>query len=137
MNTNLYVIRPIRWSALILMLTLVATNVFAAADEFTERFDFAPGQTLKLDLSSGGSVTIEGWDQPGIEVTYGDEHNSLDQYSIDFEPSTTGLSVNASQSKHADSSNGRLRRSTASMSWSSESNSGSHSGFTAAPSMDP
>ena len=104
MNINLYVIRPIRWSALILMLTLVATNVFAAADEFTERFDFAPGQTLKLDLSSGGSVTIEGWDQPGIEVTYGDEYNSLDQYSIDFEPSPTGLSVNASQSKHANSS---------------------------------
>jgi len=86
------------------MLTLMATNLPAKDNQFTESFDFASGQTLNIDFSSGGSVTIEGWDQPGIEVTYGDEHNSLDQYKIDFESSATGLSANASELKHGNGS---------------------------------
>jgi hypothetical protein len=45
------------------------------ADEFkqpkaanTERFDFAPGGTIRID-GSYGSLTVEGWDQPAVEIT--------------------------------------------------------------------
>lgn len=105
MNINTNNMRPIRWSALICTISLMATNVYAADNQFTESFDFKPGQLLSLDLSSGGSITIEGWDRPGIEVTYGDKRNSLDHYKIDFENNAAGLSVNASALKTNSSSN--------------------------------
>lgn len=34
----------------------------------TEHFDLPPGGTLRL-VNSTGEVTIEGWDQPGVEMT--------------------------------------------------------------------
>jgi DUF4097 and DUF4098 domain-containing protein YvlB len=95
MNINLSIIRSIRMSALIGTTMLMATQVLAADNQFTERFDFEPGQTLSLDLSVGGSIKVEGWDQAGIEVTYGDQQTSLDHYKIDIENVAGGLSVDA------------------------------------------
>ena len=34
----------------------------------TEHFDFAPGGTIKIERSSG-CLSVEGWDQPQVEVT--------------------------------------------------------------------
>jgi len=34
----------------------------------TERVDFAPGGTIRID-GSYGSLTVEGWDQPAVEIT--------------------------------------------------------------------
>jgi len=46
-----------------------------AADEFkqpqvtnTERVDFPPGGAIRID-GSYGSLTVEGWDQPAVEIT--------------------------------------------------------------------
>lgn len=95
MNINMIMNGPIRLSALFCTAMLVASQLSAAENQFTERHDFKPGQTLSLDLTSGGSITIEGWEQPGIEVTYGDKRNSLDNYQIDFKNEANGLSVSA------------------------------------------
>ena len=99
MNINMNIIRSVRLSVLIGTTLLIATQVSAADNQFTERFDFEPGQTLSLDLSVGGSIKVEGWDQPGIEVTYGDKLTSLDHYKIDIENSASGLTVNANTLK--------------------------------------
>jgi DUF4097 and DUF4098 domain-containing protein YvlB len=99
MNINMNIIKPIGRSVLFCTAMLVAIPVFAADNQFTESFDFEPGQTLSLDLRVGGSIKIEGWDQPGIEVTYGDKHASLDLYKIDFENTERGLSVSANELK--------------------------------------
>jgi DUF4097 and DUF4098 domain-containing protein YvlB len=95
MNINMNIIRSFRLPALIGMTLLIASQAPAAESKFTERFDFEPGQTLSLDLTVGGSIKVEGWDQPGIEVTYGDKHTSLDVYKIDIENTAAGLSVDA------------------------------------------
>ena len=97
MKTYFSSVRPIRWSALIFSLVVMTSNLPAADNQFTESYDFKSGQTLSLDFSSGGSITIEGWDQDGIEVTYGDKRNSLDYYEIDFENNAAGLSVKADE----------------------------------------
>jgi DUF4097 and DUF4098 domain-containing protein YvlB len=75
--------------------TGLATTTVFAADEAVENFDFQPGQTLNLDFSEGGSIHIEGWDQPGIEVRYEDDDHGLDRYDIQFESSVEGLTVSA------------------------------------------
>jgi DUF4097 and DUF4098 domain-containing protein YvlB len=97
MNINMNIVRPIRLSALICTAVLIATPVSAADNQFTESYDFESGHTLSLDLSVGGSIKIEGWDKPEIEVTYGDKYTTLDHYKIDFENNSGGLSVNANE----------------------------------------
>ncbi len=96
MKTNMTSFKSIRTGTFICMAMLLATNLSAADNYVTENFNFEPGQLLSLDFPSGGSITITGWDQPGIEVSYGDKNNSLDHYDIQFENNTDGLSINAS-----------------------------------------
>lgn len=49
-------------------------------------------------------MVIEGWEQAGIEVTYGDEHGDLDRYDIHFENIGGGLSVVANLAENHSSS---------------------------------
>ena len=93
MNINKSIYRPICLSALFCTAMLMATHAPAAGNQFTESYQFQPGDTLSLDLTSGGSISIEGWDQSGIEVTYGDKYNSFDEYTFDFENDANGLSI--------------------------------------------
>jgi DUF4097 and DUF4098 domain-containing protein YvlB len=99
MNINKSIYRPICLSALFCTAMLMATHAPAADNQFTESYQFQPGDTLSLDLTSGGSISIEGWDQSGIEVTYGDRHNNLDDYTFDFKNDANGLSIKASLAK--------------------------------------
>ena len=61
---------------IVLFLSMLAVTLpLFGADEFkqpqvtnTERVDFAPGGTIRID-GSYGSLTVEGWDQPAVEIT--------------------------------------------------------------------
>jgi DUF4097 and DUF4098 domain-containing protein YvlB len=39
-------------------------------DARTYEFDVSPGETIRFDLESGGSVSLRGWDKPKVEVSY-------------------------------------------------------------------
>lgn len=53
------------------LVAMVTTPVSSSTDDArTYKFETSPGQTVRLDLKSGGSVTIVGWDEPGAEVSY-------------------------------------------------------------------
>jgi hypothetical protein len=62
---------------LALTAALAETPVFAAADTVgkpaevitTDRVDFAPGGTIRID-GSYGVLNIEGWDKPEVEITF-------------------------------------------------------------------
>jgi DUF4097 and DUF4098 domain-containing protein YvlB len=36
----------------------------------TYKFDVSPGETIRFDLESGGSVSLQGWDKSKVEVSY-------------------------------------------------------------------
>ena len=93
MKINLNIFKPLHLPVYICSTILLATNALALDNHLTESFNLEPGQLLSLDFSTGGSIPIEGWDQPGIEVTYGDKHGSLDNYDIQFENNANGLSI--------------------------------------------
>ncbi len=61
--------------AVIFFLSMLAVTLSSFAEELkqpqvtnTERVDFAPGGTIRID-GSYGSLTVEGWDQPAVEIT--------------------------------------------------------------------
>jgi len=56
-------------SMLAVMLPLFGADQFKQPQATnTERLDFAPGGTIRIN-GSYGSLTVEGWDQPAVEIT--------------------------------------------------------------------
>lgn len=53
-----------------LIATAVAPMSSRSDEKLTRTFDVAPGQTITLELKSGGSVSLAGWDKPQAEVVY-------------------------------------------------------------------
>ena len=58
-------------------------------------FDAQPGGTLVLELRSGGSIDVEGWDRNQIEIVYGDPENDQADFEITFDQRSDGLAVAA------------------------------------------
>jgi DUF4097 and DUF4098 domain-containing protein YvlB len=61
--------------------------------EATREFQASTGQTLTLDLESGGSIKIMGWSQSGIVVSYNRGGPDGKQVRVEFEESGRGLKV--------------------------------------------
>lgn len=75
------------------------------ADERVESYDFASGQHLKVDLDNGGSVSVQGWDSSGIEVTFNDSRRKLDEYKIEVGETANGLRIHSSRIERNGGSN--------------------------------
>jgi DUF4097 and DUF4098 domain-containing protein YvlB len=80
--------------ALVLGLVLVAGPLHAKGGwEATREFSASTGQTLMLDLKSGGSVKITGWSQSGIVVSYNRGGPDGEHVRVGFEESGHGLKI--------------------------------------------
>lgn len=86
---------------------LLSTSV-ALADERVQNYPFNAGQTLTLELRSGGSVTVEGWDQSGIELSLDEGRRSLDDYRIEVSPNANGLRIQTELKRDNGGSNLKL-----------------------------
>ncbi len=78
------------------------------ADERVQTYAFSSGQKLELDLNSGGSVTVVGWDQAGVELSLSDRKRDLDEYRIDVTPTADGLRIFSELIKRNGGSNLRV-----------------------------
>jgi DUF4097 and DUF4098 domain-containing protein YvlB len=67
----------------------------AAHAELVETHAFDEGQTLEFDMVSGGSVYVEGWDQPFAEIRINDRGSNLEDWQISIEPDGESLKVKA------------------------------------------
>jgi len=79
--------------ALAAMAVLLAAGAVAGADEIVKKFPVSSGQKVQIDLSDGGSVTVEGWDEEEVQVTCSDKHRDLEDYDIDIEKTRYGVKV--------------------------------------------
>jgi DUF4097 and DUF4098 domain-containing protein YvlB len=82
----------------------LATDVMAR-DQESGHYDFGPGQLLKMNLRTGGSISIEGWDRSGIQISYGDRRRGVEDYDIEIVDSAEGLSIETSLRDREGSSN--------------------------------
>jgi len=67
-----------------------ASVLFGAGTSFgeekrTQTFDMKPGQKVSIELKSGGSIKVSGWDKSQAKVTYYDRMHDFDPYYIDIE----------------------------------------------------
>ena len=75
------------WAALALLLSMPAVSAQ------TQSFPASQGGTLKLDLESGGSVTVETGGSSSIQVTVENSEESTPRCRINIEPTEGGLRV--------------------------------------------
>jgi len=73
------------------LLTLIAALACCAGasladdDRSDREFDAEPGGTLVLDMESGGSAVIEGWDENRIRIVWSDRVNEPEDWDVEFE----------------------------------------------------
>ncbi|MFC1481462.1 hypothetical protein ACFL6E_04355 [Candidatus Neomarinimicrobiota bacterium] len=76
-----------------LMLTMAGSTELAAQDREKETFKVKPGQTLDVQMESGGSLTITSWNKEEVEVIFRQRRGSLDDYKIDVSETSDGLRI--------------------------------------------
>ncbi len=85
--------------ALIIMLILAAPGFltlnygYAAGTPMEKTFEVKPGQLLDIDLKSGGSISIKGWDKDLAAVKVNFKNGSAEDWKIDFDRNTNGLDI--------------------------------------------
>ena len=78
------------------------------SEKLEKEFKSAPGKKLKVDLNSGGSVEIFGWDKDLVYVKLEGRQDYLDDYNVDIEERAYGISVNVRHVGY-DHGNGNLK----------------------------
>lgn len=78
-------------SICIISIALISASLFAGT--LKKEFKMSPGENLTIDLNTGGSVDITGWDKDlvSVEVEYSDDE--MDNDMVDFHQSNSGLEI--------------------------------------------
>ncbi|MEJ2614760.1 MAG: hypothetical protein P8Z35_07365 [Ignavibacteriaceae bacterium] len=58
-----------------------------------KEFNVEEGKTLDIDLNSGGSVSIEGWDKSMVSADVESPRDNLNDYDIEFNKTNEGIEV--------------------------------------------
>ena len=90
---------------LILLICLLFPLLIQAQDKIKREFVSKPGKMLELDLTTGGSITVTGWDQEKILIE-GRIHGDLKDYNVDYDERSSGLHIEISYEGYGRSRNG-------------------------------
>lgn len=94
-----------RTSCLSLLLAFALTGG-AFADRLEKRLEARPGQTLEIDLRTGGTITVVPGDDTAVVVTV--ERREIDAIDVTIEPSSRGVRVESRYHGRRQNDNGNL-----------------------------
>ena len=78
---------------LIVLTVIMLAGTLAAQDERGKTLSVEPGGLLELELKSGGSIQITGWDQNEVQVDISWSGCDPEDYHTEIEPTKEGVSV--------------------------------------------
>jgi DUF4097 and DUF4098 domain-containing protein YvlB len=79
----------------ITLMTMFLVNILSAG-EMKRTFDVSPGGYLDVDINTGGSITVNGWDNNKVEVIVSFRGRELDEdVWVDINQSGNDVTVNA------------------------------------------
>jgi DUF4097 and DUF4098 domain-containing protein YvlB len=99
-----------KWAGIVALIILIATvyqpqPLLAGGERTIEKsFPVSMGGKLKLDLDTGGDVTIVGWDKPEIAVRVDIDGRDADRVNVDFDNGSSFLNIHSdcSKKRHVD-----------------------------------
>jgi DUF4097 and DUF4098 domain-containing protein YvlB len=80
-------------SLLVILTTLPATEIRKA-------FPVVPGKELRMDLKTGGSITINGWDEDSVSVIARLRGRDAKDEQVEIEPMTAGVDIRSFYDGH-------------------------------------
>lgn len=78
-------------------LILFSLSLIFPQDILEREFDIEPGKRLDVDLETGGSITITGWDETRIKVKVYSDGEDCEDIDIDISERPSGLSISTQQ----------------------------------------
>ena len=81
-------------------LLLLAFISFLHAEKFEKLIDIEPGKQLKVNMTSGGSITVEGWDKKQVKIELDLGHSDLNESDIDISHNSKGVSIEVRAEGH-------------------------------------
>ncbi len=70
-------------------------------------FDVEKGQKLSINLKTGGSISITGWEKNMVNVNAAFGGHNRDDILVEIKKSDSGLEINSKYKQHHDSENGK------------------------------
>jgi DUF4097 and DUF4098 domain-containing protein YvlB len=77
----------------ILILLMVVGFSLQAAQKIEKEIAVEPGQKLNVDLKSGGSITIKGWDKNKVSIVARFKNGGSEDWDVDIKKTSDGISV--------------------------------------------
>jgi DUF4097 and DUF4098 domain-containing protein YvlB len=84
-------------SIILLMVVFVS---FLHAEKIEKLIDVKSGQQLKVNMTAGGSITVEGWDKDQVKVELDVDHSDTDEGDIDISHNSKGVSIEVRAEGH-------------------------------------
>jgi DUF4097 and DUF4098 domain-containing protein YvlB len=80
--------------SIIMFFMFVAVTVFAGT--FEKEFNISPGKKLSINLQTGGSIEVTGWNKNSVKVLVEYRGSKFDEEGVDFYQSSSGLDIDVS-----------------------------------------
>jgi len=81
-------------SILSVILAVLFVGMVFGSDKIKKEFDVSKGEKLDIDLNTGGDIKIVGWDKDVVSITVIVDEYEIEDYDIDIEEFSKGVSVN-------------------------------------------
>ena len=78
---------------IVAILVLSFSTLSFGADKVKKEFDVESGKQLEVDLDTGGDIEVKGWDKDVAEITVYMEEDEVDDYDIDIDEFSRGITV--------------------------------------------
>ncbi|MBN1406238.1 MAG: DUF4097 family beta strand repeat protein [Calditrichaceae bacterium] len=81
-----------------LLILIFASCLYA--EKYEKLMDVKSGQQLKVNMTTGGSVTVEGWDKNQVKVELDVAHSDTDENDIDISQNSKGVNIEVRAEGH-------------------------------------
>lgn len=83
-----------------IIVLLLAFVTFLHAEKVERLIDVKSGQQLKVNMTAGGSINVEGWDKDQVKVELDVDHSDTDEGDIDISKNSKGVSIEVRAEGH-------------------------------------
>ncbi len=89
---------------LCLAFLLLFSSFLLAGQDLKREFKLEYGKTVEIDLNTGGSIEIKGWNKELVSLTARSHDTDIEEFKFEFDESPSGVYIHVSNSDNHDGS---------------------------------
>jgi DUF4097 and DUF4098 domain-containing protein YvlB len=84
----------------VVIITLLFSNYLLAGQDLKREFKLEYGKKVEIDLNTGGSIEIIGWNKELVSLTARSHDADIEEFKIEFDENSSGLHIHVSNLNH-------------------------------------